>query len=242
MGVGAILVGTVAAGAAVLGAKKLFSGNSSTARRIANSDAYDEENASAQQIINLNNQLNDWKGDIAEKSKEIEVEIYKGCLEIITRFKNNVDELNKTKFGNKKLNISTKKLEYTIESLSEQIEGTLKKYLLDKVSLSNEECKNILSMDKVKDKENSMKNFLDENLSKALDKLNINVKKIISKEFEDIKENIDYKLETLKDANREKLDSLKSRFQNTSSEEEIELEKEQINFKIEINNFILSNL
>lgn len=220
-----------------------WGGNRSTSENISATREYNENTATVNEFEILSKELDSWKADIATKAKDIELKIYKDCYEILNNFREQVKELNQVKFGDKNLNVNIKRIEKTIHNLNKEIQSTMKIYLLDKVSLDNKECKDILSMKQGKAKKNSMNDFLDKNLKNALKSLDKKIKSLLSDELEFLKEDMKLKLDTIKASNDEKIKFFEE-FKNKNEykiKEKEEKEKEY-KLKLKLNDLIINNL
>lgn len=105
------------------------------------------------------------------------------------------------------------------------IHGFIKKRVQKEVSTDNEECLKILGMEKGKEKEKAMKNFLDKVTSTAINDLSEELRKVIRRQSENIEDKVQVRIDEIEvslDDNMKKFEKIKSLKETDSAELENE--------------------
>ncbi|MGX2972421.1 hypothetical protein [Helicobacter sp. T3_23-1059] len=127
-------------------------------KALGGKQAFDKDNASMQDMQNLQNELIEYKNRIAKEGETFESALRKIGVESISALAQSLGENGKD---------FTKQCEAEFD----KIQGFVLKEISNKISLGNEKCVEILSLDSSADKKTKMQDFIAKTTQKAFRKM-----------------------------------------------------------------------
>lgn len=175
--------------------KDFFGGT--TSRRsssYAREDSYDSQTASLQETMRINQSLTEFRLDIERESDQLERDVIKESRYTLDQFLKSIRAYNNKIYGGRKLNINIDAIERENRDTEDMIHGYIKKRVQKRVSLDDNECLEILKMQKGSQKSAAMKRFMDKVLRDALSDLSNELRKITYKQCDNVIDKIQSRL------------------------------------------------
>lgn len=207
----AVAVGVVAAGAII--AKKISD-------KVGSRNSYNSNSAS--ETVDLTALLNEFKTDVEDQSDELERQSVETASAQISEFISQIKQLNGTKIDGIPLEIDVIGLERRKEDQEKRINGYIKNHVQQRMSLADDECVEILKMDKGDAKAKAMDTFSKKVLQEGADELSAELKETINSMFEDVENTITERLNTIEETlntRMENYNKMKSALDNNTQQE-----------------------
>ena len=224
--------------------KSWFSkGSSSSGSSISKEESYDAENARLEQTVIIQQELTKFRTKCEKECDALERDALKDSRNYIDNLIEFIKNNNSKPYSGQNLNINIERLEKQNRETEDIIRGYIKKKIQKRVSLDDDECLEILKMDKGKDKKDAMTNFLNCILKDAMDGLSKEIEKALKKQLENIKDQINARIESYTERANEKMESFKE-IEKIKDSDEHELEERIANleYKHSLCNFGISLL
>lgn len=197
---------------------------SSTGRLISQEESYNSDNAQLEQTIKVQEALTKFRIKCEKECDRLERDILKDSRNYIDNLIEFIKNINSKTYAGQKLNINIERLEKQNRETEDIIRGYIKKKIQKRVSLDDDECLEILKMDKGKDKKDAMTNFLNCILKDAMNGLSKEIEKTLKKQLENIKDQINARIESYTERANEKMESFKE-IEKIKDSDEHELEE-----------------
>lgn len=139
-------------------ARKINSANADSSHAISQMGSYDRQNASIAEMKQLNDELGKFKGLAAKESESFE-------SALIDIWRKSIDKLAQSLAENGKDFVKQ------CEAELKKIQGFVLNEISNKISLDNEKCVEILSLQQGADKESKMQDFIAKTTQKAFRKM-----------------------------------------------------------------------
>lgn len=223
---------------------RLFKNDSSSSgSSIGKEESYDAENARLEQTVIIQQELTKFRTKCEKDCDALERDVLKDSRNYIDNLIEFIKNINSKTYAGQKLNINIERLEKQNRETEDIIRGYIKKKIQKRVSLDDDECLEILKMDKGKDKKDAMTNFLNCILKDAMDGLSKEIEKALKKQLENIKDQINARIESYTERANEKMESFKE-IEKIKDSDEHELEERIANleYKHSLCNFGISLL
>lgn len=188
--------------------KKLLGFGDEVAQSVSEKGSYKKEEAHVEETVDINDELGKFKKKASKQSREIEGEITEICQSAFDNLASGLYELNQMKIGGRQLSINADLLRSESRRLISDIKGSIESEIMPSISIDNDDCLEILEMDKGKKKKNLMKAFINKNLLKALTKLQTNLKNGLDNAHSNISETLDNKFEQIEIMTKQKIETL----------------------------------
>ncbi len=206
--------------------KEIFGGSStSTSNEVAQHDDFDLERATREETARINSSLTQFRIDTEAQSDKLENDIIKISRTSLDEFLDMLKKQNQKTFAGRKLNLNISAIERDNRETEDMIHGFIKKRVMVDVSLSNQECLEVLKMEKGEEKKKAMKKFLDKITSTAIIDLSEELRKVIRRQSENIEDRVQVRIDEIEaslDDNLKKFDKIKSLKETDSNELEAE--------------------
>lgn len=196
-----------------------------TSSKSSKEDPYEREKASMQETMRINATLTEFRLESETKSDNLENEIIKRARNGLDQFLDMLKKQNKKTFAGRRLNLNISAIERDNREMEDMIHGFIKKRVMKEVSLDNQECLEVLKMEKGEEKRKAMKRFLDNVISTAITDLAEELKKVIRRQSENIEDKVQVRIDEIEvslDDNLKKFDKIKSLKETDSTELEAE--------------------
>lgn len=198
--------------------------SSSSGNAISKEESYDADNAKLDQTVRIQQELTKFRTKCEKECDALERDVLKDSRNYIDNLIEFIKNINSKTYAGQKLNINIERLEKQNRETEDIIRGYIKKKIQKRVSLDDDECLEILKMDKGKDKKNAMTNFLNGILKEAMNGLSKEIEKILQKQLDNIKDQINVRIESYTERANEKMESFKE-IEKIKNSDEHELEE-----------------
>lgn len=208
--------------------KDFFSGSSGSSSG-SRTSSYDADKASLEETVRVQKALTEFKTDTEARSSALEKAIIKESRGYLDEFLDEIRKYNKIRYGGRCLNINLENIERENRKTEDKIHGFITKKVSKRISLDDDECKNILKMDAGTEKKKKLDQFYRKVLTEALSELTNILRKAMEQQtdiVEDrIQQRIDAVLETCeaKAADFKQIQKLKNKDENKIEQEQFRL-------------------
>jgi len=205
--------------------------NDELAEDTGNTDSYDMNNAELNETIHINKILDEYKRRIEDKIDLLE----ESCINESQEYFNYlIDEMDKME-EKYNIKINTRRFKRYIKDIEKEIRGSSKRHISRRVSLADNECREILAMSKGERKKSRMKEFAKEVIKETLFELSDSIK-VITEEQQDYLDDIfNDKIDEIIKNNKKKLSEVEEIEELIdSNRKDYEMKKSEINLTIDI--------
>lgn len=187
---------------------------------IKNQKSMDTKRGTADDIMQLNSVLQEYRKNVSEESKELETEVKDVCREVFNQITESVE------FANSEFDFyKTAALERKLNTYLSDIDGIFEKHVIKRISLDDIECEKILKMMPGELKGTRMAELKKKVFEEAIEDLNEKIKEFQRDISENIEMAVNYRLDNLENSLEEKKEIFTKLTENT---ENIKSEKEGI--------------
>lgn len=179
---------------------------SSTGRTIEKEESYDSEKAMLEQTIRVQESLTAFRTRCEKECDALERDVLKDARNYIDDLIEFIKQINSQNYAGQKLNINIERLERENRYTEDIIRGYIKKKIQKRVSLDDNECLEILKMDRGSEKGAAMTKFLNTILRDAMKGLSHEIEKCLKKQLENIKDQINVRIESYTERSNEKME------------------------------------
>lgn len=176
----------------------IFGRTKSSGSSVGNMDSYDEDIAEANRVIMVQEALTAFRTRSENACDRLENDVLMESREYLDNLMEFLENINQKSYGGQKLDIKLDRVERDARRTEDTIHGYIKKRIQKRVSLDDDECKKILAMDKGKEKEEAMTDFLNNVLRQALHDLTGEIRKTLNTQLKNIEEQITNKIDSYK--------------------------------------------
>ncbi|BCZ19844.1 hypothetical protein NHP190012_14860 [Helicobacter sp. NHP19-012] len=176
--------------AIVSGVKNLFSSSKDTAREVGAMPSYSVGSASAQETIDLNQVLAEFKAKAREMAAEPQESLRQECIAVFDRLVEEVEKMG--------AHCNLQSLRQNIRNRQKSIFGRIKGFhekLYTKISLDNTECQTICAFNPGKEKENRMYQFINQAIQDALRDFKKEIRDKVQEAIDSVKEKLQDQLD-----------------------------------------------
>lgn len=203
-----------------------------TSSNIGRSESYDDDDATLEQTININNELNAFKNVASKEAKKIEDMLVDECESVLDKLIDSINEIN----DKANLNIPLTNLRRDSKKLLKSIKGSIENDVITKISIDNATCKAILYLDAGDNKERQMKDFISNTSRNAIKKMQETLNDRLQDNIDSIKDKIEMHL-----GNAESLHQRDAKVLNEMKNSKDGKEKEKLQINIAYDMFDYAN-
>lgn len=157
---------------------------------VKNQSAMDTENSSAEDTMNLNSVLLNYRKKVKDETRPIEENVKEACKEVFSSICDSVD------FANSKFQIyKADSLKRRLDDITEAIDGIFEKHVAKRISLDDETCTDILKMMPGELKGQRMAELKEAVLKEAIDDICIKINKFEEDIFDSMEISANSRLE-----------------------------------------------
>lgn len=186
--------------------KRIIFGDEETSGSVGRMDSYDENIAEANMVIMVQEALTAFRTRSENAADRLENDVLRESREYLDRLLDFLGNINENEYGGQSLDLKLDRVERDARKTEDIIHGYIKRKIQKRVSLDDEECKDILKMEKGQEKEKAMTVFLNKIIKEALTGLAGEVKKSLKIQLNNIEDQINSKIEAYKILTKSKLD------------------------------------
>ncbi|WP_086229467.1 hypothetical protein [Campylobacter devanensis] len=139
--------------------KKLLGFGDEVAQEVSEKGSYKKEEAHVEETVDIYDELGKFKKKVSKQSREIEGKITEICQGAFDNLASGLYELNQMKIGGRQLSINADLLRSESRRLISDIKGSIESEIMPSISIDNDDCLEILEMDKGKKKEKAHESF-----------------------------------------------------------------------------------
>ena len=180
----------------------------------------DTKRSTADDIMQLNSVLQEYRRNVSEELKELETEVKNVCKEVFDQITESVE------FANSEFDFyKTAALERKLNTYLSEIDGIFEKHVIKRISLDDTECEKILKMMPGELKGTRMAELKKKVFEEAIEDLNGKIEEFQKDISESMEMAVNYRLDSLENSLEEKKEIFMKLAENT---ENIKSEKEDI--------------
>jgi len=195
---------------------------------VASHERYTQSTATVASTVSIQEALTKFQIDTESRSTKLETSIISESRENLDAFIKEIQKYNDTvRYGKTKLNINIRYIERENRKTEDIIHGFIVKRVKEKVSLGDEECKEILAMDAGNAKKERMEEFYKKVLKTAIKDLSEELKKIMEEQTERVCTTIQQRIDSIVDVCESKTEEFEKIRQVKESDEQA-VEQEQL--------------
>ena len=157
--------------------KSIFGFGDAAARELSKEDSYDKERATHEETARVHSQLSTYKNKATDMTSHFEYQLGNHTEKLFSSMRDHLGYME-AEFDKLKLGPIRQKLDSIIRR-ARKLDGVLEKEIIYKISLSDEECCEILYMPSGKDKMEAMRAFMRRNFRHAINKQRRNIRETV---------------------------------------------------------------
>ena len=196
--------------------------------RSKDTESYDKENADIQMTLKVQQSLTEYKTDAQSRCAKLENEVIKESREHLDSF---IDDLrkynNQIRYGRRRLNINISNIERENRKTEDKIHGFIVKRVIKRVSLDDDECTEILKMDKGDAKKEKFNVFYRKVLKEAVEELTKELQTGMEENTDRVCDTIQRRIDSIVDVCESKTEEFEN-IRKVKEKDEAAVEQEQL--------------
>ncbi len=205
---------------------KIF-GSSSGSSSGGKTESYHQDTATLEETIKVQEALSKFRSDTQSRSAKLENAIVKESRQNLDAFVDELRQCNKIKYGNRRLNINIRYIEQENRKTEDTIHGFIVKRVSKRISLDDEECKEILKLKPGKEKEKKLDQFYKKVLKEAIRELSDELRSVMETQTDNVCDRIQQRIDSILDVCEAKTVEFEH-FEEVKKSDEGKLEQEQL--------------
>lgn len=168
--------------------------------KIKEQPAYNPEKSDATEVMEINNALMEYRGEVKQATVELEGEIKKACENVFT------EVINTLEFANEEFEFyRVSRMKRKLESFLQDIDGIFSNYTAKRISLDDTDLIAVLKMRPGELKGQRLRDLKKQVLFESVEEVNRKLNCFVSEFFEDMEFSVDHRMNEIEQRLEEKM-------------------------------------
>lgn len=194
---------------------------------VGKQESYQNSTATLEATIKVQEALSQFQSTTQSRSAKLENAIVKESRENLDAFIDELKKYNKIRYGNRRLNINLSHIERENRKTEDKIHGFIVKRVTKRISLDDDECKEILKMPAGDEKQRKMEEFYKAVLKEAIRELSDELQTNMETQTNTICDRIQQRIDNIIDVCENKTEEFEN-IRKVKEKDEAAVEQEQL--------------
>ncbi len=186
-----------------------------------------KDTSNLESIVRLQKALDEYRSDAQSRSEKLENAVIKHSRKHLDAFIDELRKYNQIKYGRRKLNINISNIERENRKTEDKIHGFIVKRVIKRVSMDDDECDEILRMDKGDAKKEKFNAFYRKVLKEAVGELSKELKDGMEEQTDRVCDTIQRRIDSIVDVCERKTEEFE-KIRQVKESDEAAVEQEQL--------------